>query len=91
MKAIHPGLWLGTIKKERFEPSHALALVLRADQVKQSLALEPSEALSYLGGNTLAKNGLDGWVLLTVEGFPLGWGKRSQGVIKNFYPKGLRW
>jgi len=91
LKAVHPGLWLGTIKKDRFEPSHALALALRADQAKLSLRLEPAEATSYLHGNTLAKDGNDGWVLLTVDGFPLGWGKRSQGVIKNFYPKGLRW
>jgi NOL1/NOP2/fmu family ribosome biogenesis protein len=90
LKAIHPGLWLGTLKKDRFEPSHALALAMRPDEARQSLALEPGEAVSYLRGNTLDKKGIDGWVLLTVDGFPLGWGKRSQGVIKNFYPKGLR-
>jgi NOL1/NOP2/fmu family ribosome biogenesis protein len=28
--------------------------------------------------------------VITVEGFPLGWGKRVQGVINNYYPRGLR-
>ena len=30
---VRPGLHLGTLKKNRFEPSHALALALRPDQV----------------------------------------------------------
>jgi NOL1/NOP2/fmu family ribosome biogenesis protein len=25
-----------------------------------------------------------------VDGYPIGWGKRVQNVIKNYYPHGLR-
>lgn len=32
-----------------------------------------------------------GWTLMKTDGFALGWGKASGGVIKNHYPKGLRW
>ncbi|MBF1052975.1 MAG: hypothetical protein HXL20_05310, partial [Peptostreptococcus sp.] len=31
-----------------------------------------------------------GWVLVSVEGVSLGWGKESNGILKNKYPKGLR-
>jgi NOL1/NOP2/sun family putative RNA methylase len=89
--AIHPGLWLGVVKKGRFEPSHALAMATKSEQIKQCIGLEPQEAIRFLQGNTLEKDGIDGWVCLTIDGFPLGWGKRTRGMIKNFYPKGLRW
>jgi NOL1/NOP2/sun family putative RNA methylase len=93
LKVIHPGWWLGTVKKERFEPSHALALVLRASQARRALRLEPdnSQVLPYLRGATLENPGEEGWMLVTVGDFPLGWGKRVQGKVKNYYPHGLRW
>ena len=89
MKVLRPGLHLGTDKKNRFEPSHALALALRADQVSQ--VCETDEPEQYLRGMTLSCDpALDGWVLVTYQGMPLGWGKASRGVVKNHYPKGLR-
>jgi NOL1/NOP2/fmu family ribosome biogenesis protein len=27
---------------------------------------------------------------MTLERYPLGWGKRIHGKIKNYYPRGLR-
>jgi NOL1/NOP2/fmu family ribosome biogenesis protein len=39
----------------------------------------------------LRSPGEDGWTLAAVDGFPLGWGKRVAGVLKNHYPRGLRW
>ena len=90
---IHPGWWLGTFKKNRFEPSHALALSLRIRDVQRVLDL-PSDGAgvrAYLRGETLSSTGEDGWVLITVDGFPLGWGKRVNGRVKSHYPRGLRW
>ena len=29
-----------------------------------------------------------GWTVVTVDGFPLGWGKGVQGMLKNHYPRG---
>jgi NOL1/NOP2/sun family putative RNA methylase len=91
LKTIHPGLWLGAVKPGRFEPSHALALALQDDQARQVVRLDIDDAFSYLRGGTLERSGPDGWVQVTLTGFPLGWGKRVKGVIKNYYPKGLRW
>jgi NOL1/NOP2/sun family putative RNA methylase len=90
LKRIHTGLWLGIVKKERFEPSHALAMTLRLGSVQQDVPVEPDEAAAYLHGETLQRSGPDAWVLVSADGFPLGWGKRVKGVVKNYYPKGLR-
>ncbi|RPI34912.1 MAG: hypothetical protein EHM70_01320 [Chloroflexota bacterium] len=92
LKAIHPGWWLGTVRKNRFEPSHALALALDAANARRvvNLASNGAEIRPYLRGETLDSEGDSGWVLVCVDGFPAGWGKRAGGKIKNHYPHGLR-
>lgn len=88
-KVLRPGLHLGTNKKNRFEPSHALALILRPSDVTQSFETDAPE--NYLRGMTLScDETLDGWTLITWQNQPIGWGKASRGVLKNHYPKGLR-
>ncbi|MBV9790004.1 MAG: RsmF rRNA methyltransferase first C-terminal domain-containing protein [Chloroflexi bacterium] len=91
LRVVRSGLWLGTAKPGRFEPSHALALALLPDEARHTISLTLDEAERYLRGETFANNGPDGWVLIGVDGWPLGWGRRVGGVVKNFYPKGLRW
>ena len=93
LKVIRPGWHLGTIKKNRFEPSHALALALTGDQVvhKWNLNSDSRELAAYLKGESLPAEGPKGWYLAEVDGYSLGWGKVSNGVLKNHYPKGLRW
>lgn len=55
LKVLRPGLHLGTLKKGRFEPSHALALALNKRQVKQYIDLPADglEVLQFLNGQTL--------------------------------------
>jgi NOL1/NOP2/sun family putative RNA methylase len=92
LKVLRPGLHLGEQKKNRFEPNHALAMALKTDDVQQTLdfAIEGDRWKAYLRGETLS-TGLDrGWMVVTIEGFPIGWGKEAKGTLKNFYPKGLR-
>lgn len=95
LRTIHPGWWLGTIKKSRFEPSHGLAMALQPEEARRCLNLDGKDVAAirnYLSGGTLAAGNLgDGWVLIAVDGFALGWGKNVQGIIKNAYPRGLRW
>lgn len=92
LRYLHPGWWLGTIKKDRFEPSHALALGLRPEDARRVLDLpaDAAELAAYLRGETLPGPGEDGWTLVAGDGFPLGWGKRVAGRLKSHYPKGLR-
>ncbi len=92
LKVLRPGLHLGTVKKDRFEPSHALALALQPEQVLHTVNLssESAEIRSYLNGGTFPCEGEKGWYLITVDGFGTGWGKLAGGIMKNHYPKGLR-
>jgi len=94
LRLVHPGVWLGTFKKERFEPAQPLALFLRAGQARNMLELPSAELAGrsllnrYMRGESIASAGAPGWVLITTDGYPLGWGKRVQGVVKNHYPRG---
>lgn len=92
LKVLRPGLHLGTLKKNRFEPSHALALALCPKEVFRSheLTVEDGSAAAFIGGQTFPVEGEKGWYLITVDGYSLGWGKAAGGMMKNHYPKGLR-
>lgn len=101
LKVLRPGLHLGTLKKNRFEPSHALALALCADEVRHSMELcadvkksDMSVIKAYLGGQTLScddkQQSEKGWYLMNCNGYSIGWGKLAGQVMKNHYPKGLR-
>lgn len=89
LKVARCGLHIGTFKKDRFEPAHALALVLGEGDVRLSKRVGEDEAESFVKGMTLSGEG-KGWCLISVGGYSLGWGKVSGGIIKNHYPKGLR-
>lgn len=90
MRTPIPGVWLGNFRKDRFEPAHPLATFLRPGQARNTLELSSrgKEVISYLRGESLPSTGKSGWTLVTVDGWPLGWGKRVQGVVKNHYPRG---
>lgn len=92
LKVVRTGLWLGTVKKNRFEPSHALALFLSPKDVKCSYNMdsESKQASDYLNGLTFSAEGEKNWYLICVDGFSIGWGKLAGGIMKNHYPKGLR-
>ncbi|AIE60435.1 RsmF rRNA methyltransferase first C-terminal domain-containing protein [Bacillus methanolicus] len=92
LKVLRAGLHLGELKKNRFEPNHSLALALKKEEAVHtfSLTTENDSWLRYLKGETFSSEGDRGWMLVTIDGFPLGWGKEAKGTLKNFYPKGLR-
>lgn len=92
LKVLRPGLHLGTFKKNRFEPSHALALALCPENVYHTVNLSSQEKTiaDYINGQTFSHDGDKGWYLITVDGYSIGWGKSAGGTMKNHYPKGLR-
>jgi NOL1/NOP2/sun family putative RNA methylase len=93
LRFLHPGWWLGTIKKDRFEPCHALALGMALKNALRAVCLDAAspDLRAYLQGSSFRSLGDDGWLLVAVESQPLGWGKRVNGTVKSHYPKGLRW
>jgi 16S rRNA C967 or C1407 C5-methylase (RsmB/RsmF family)/NOL1/NOP2/fmu family ribosome biogenesis protein len=92
LKVVHWGWWLGTMKVKRFEPSHALSMGLTSQDFSNVFPLELDNPAveRYLKGEVLSSPGIDGWVLVTLDGFPMGWGKRVQGRLKTHLPKWLR-
>lgn len=97
LKYLRTGLYLGEIKKNRFEPSQALAMSLTMNQFDSvvDLDLDDERVIKYLKGETIdvsersfLKNG---WQLFCVDGFPLGFGKLVNGTLKNKYLAGWRW
>ena len=92
IKTNRAGLHIGTFKKNRFEPAHALALFLGSNQVNNTISLTYPDARidSYFRGESIPVEAANGWCLLCINGFSAGWGKVNQGILKNHYPKGLR-
>ncbi|MEW9124180.1 MAG: RsmF rRNA methyltransferase first C-terminal domain-containing protein [Thermotaleaceae bacterium] len=93
LKIIRPGWHLGVIKKNRFEPSHALALSLKAEETTHTISFsaDSQEISAYLKGISFEAAGDKGWNLICVDDYSIGWGKLVEGMLKNHYPKGLRW
>ena len=89
IKVLRPGLELGEMKKDRFEPAHALALWLKQVDNSISFSAESAQLAAYMHGETVPCD-RKGWCLVCVDGFSLGWGKADGNVLKNHYPKGLR-
>lgn len=98
LRASRVGVRLGTLRGKIFEPAHSLALAICRADVAGAAALGHVVNLTnhdprlqrYLQGHPLAAPGVPGWTLVTVDGFALGWGRRSGDTLKNAYPKGLR-
>lgn len=85
------GVELGILKKNRFEPSHAAAHALPLSYFERVCHVEVDYAERYLRGETFPYDGEKGWTVIAIDGFALGWGKCANGMMKNHYPKGLRW
>ncbi len=91
VKIMRGGLHVASMKKNRFEPAHALAKAAKPECVKQYYDCDFNTAVKYLHGDIIeCGSNLKGWVLVGYKGFSLGFGKANNGVIKNHYPKGLR-
>ncbi|PZD95976.1 rRNA cytosine-C5-methyltransferase [Paenibacillus sambharensis] len=107
LRIVREGWYLGEAGARRFEPSQALSMGLRMDEATRCLDLTDStgEALRYLKGETLhidkerivVRSGREtagsgsSYVLVGINGYPLGWGKWGDGILKNELSPGWRW
>lgn len=93
LRMLRNGLLLGELKKNRFEPSQSLAMALRMEEFENAISLPASDerVIRYLKGETIELEGRNGLILFCVDGYPLGWGKLSNGSLKNKYLAGWRW
>ena len=89
LKVLRPGLQLGEVKKDRFEPAHSLALWLKTCKNSISFPADSAQIKAYLHGDVLPAQ-IKGWCLVVTDGYSIGWGKGDGQQLKNHYPKGLR-
>ncbi len=94
LKILRAGLHLGTFRKGRFEPAHALALFLGRQEVLNHIDFPAGsdEVLKFFRGESfpVPEQTQNGWCLFCVDHMSAGFGKVSGGMFKNHYPKGLR-
>lgn len=98
LKVQRAGLHIGEFKKQRFEPSHSLALALKLNDAKNlvKLTCDNPQTIGFFNGQSVmlsdeqAAECKKGWALVCVDGYTVGWGKVNGTQVKNHYPKGLR-
>ena len=90
LKVLRCGLHLAGLQGKQLLPDHAWAMSLQAPDFPRC-ALTPGQALDWLRGEAIpCPEELRGWLLADYRGLVLGWGKASDGLMRNHYPKGLR-
>lgn len=88
IRILRAGLHLGEFKGKAFIPDHAVAL---SSPFAGILTLDDKQVLSYLHGDVIScSDQLKGFIVLSYQDYQIGFGKASDGMIKNHYPKGLR-
>ena len=96
LKVHHWGWWLGTFQSDRFIPGPAIAASIERTDAQKVLefSLGEPDLASYQRGSPVKISEdeyLPGsWVLVTVAGNPLGWGKVQKGRLKSYIPNWLR-
>ena len=89
LQTLRAGVRLAEVT-ERVEPSHSLAMCLKAEEV-QCVEVDEGTAINYLRGMTFScPESFKGWKLVTYKNYPLGWCKCTGGTAKNHLPKGVR-
>ena len=86
------GIFAGTVRNNRFVPEHALFnnAKFTAKNVID-LTLDDDRVEKFLHGEEIyCDTNLKGYTEVKICGIPLGFGKASNGTLKNHYPKGLR-
>jgi NOL1/NOP2/sun family putative RNA methylase len=97
LRYLRSGLLLGEWKKKRFEPSQAAAMAMTFSDFSHcfSMKREDERVIRYLKGETIFLKEEEtlpkGWILVCVDGFPLGWAKYTGSSLKNKYYAGWRW
>ena len=96
LRIMRNGLFTGEILKKRFEPSQAFCMALPKEVYPNRITLSPEDprVLKFLKGETISAEDFetkDGYLLITVSGYPLGFGKVRNGIVKNKYLPGWRY
>lgn len=90
---LRAGVEFCQIKKNRTEPLHCAYTASRANENRNIIDLDcdDKDIYKFMHGEEInAAEDIKGFTAVAVNGIVLGFGKCSNGVLKNRYPKGLR-
>lgn len=102
LKFLRSGVYLGDLKKNRFEPSQPFALLLSAEDCGKCVIFPADDPRlsAFLRGESLRipqETGGNrrlsvspGWNLVLADRFPVGWGRFSADILKNRIPVSWR-
>lgn len=91
LKVVSAGIELASTKGKNLQPSHSLAVSTYLNNnsfPKAELTLE--QAIAYLRTEAIQVDAEKGYVLLTFQGHPLGFGKNIGNRVNNLYPSEWR-
>ncbi len=95
LRIMRSGILLGEKKKNRFELNEILPMYLKENEYSNViyLSVDDIRVMKYLKGETIQiddSNVKDGYAIVCVEKYPLGFVKVSKGTCKNKYSKSWR-
>lgn len=92
LKPVLNGILAGMVKGNRFVPEHSLFNNVKfAPKRVIDLPSDGDSIFRFLHGEEISCDcALKGYTQVCCDGIPLGFGKASNGTLKNHYPKGLR-
>lgn len=96
-----PGEVIKTQKGWVISPSHSQALMLSPEEMRPGCVLtlhrDEERLVRYLRGETILLNedetaslAANSYILVSVDGYSVGWGKTGGAALKNLYPKAWR-
>ena len=89
---LSAGIAVANVCKNRLEPAHSIYVASRSEDCKRCVNFTLGDPLltAFLHGEEIPCPDQNGWTAVCVNGIPVGFGKASNGKLKNRYPKGLR-
>lgn len=88
LRVFKSGFYLGDVKTKRFAPSQSLAMALKKDDAKFIINFNINDLnlTKYLKGESFKIDcDNDGWHLVCLKGYPIGWAKVQNKRLKNKY------
>ncbi|MGN0501314.1 MAG: hypothetical protein ACI4HN_00155, partial [Ruminococcus sp.] len=83
----------GEILKKRIEPHHSAFTSVKKEDCRNVVDFDvnSNEIKAFLHGEEISvSDNVKGFTAVCVNGMTTGFGKASNGKLKNKYPKGLR-
>lgn len=93
LSVLRAGVVLGEFVKKRIEPHHSVFMAAKKESCVNAVDFDvnSSEIKAFLHGEEISvPNNIKGYTVVCVNGITTGFGKASNGRLKNKYPKGLR-